>query len=297
MRSSPIWMPGSGSRPKAADYTTTGNIALVDLADAIAARVYTNTIGNANTALKSGSLGASSTWIVNLAFSHSFVLNQTYPEMGVVVSTGTTTSDTAYALCTYGNASAARSIAQVRFHPAVGGARLAVNGQYTSQFGDSVLQFRLLNDGTNLHYQVCYDPLGYFWTDHFCEASPSSLAYYGFFLGEDYNVSGSAWCQGLVYRNDLTALTVAQKSITGATNASPIVCTVADTSDIKTGDLVAVHGVGGNTNANSGTGIAATGTNNFAWPIQVLSGTTFSLIGSSGNAGYTSGGTATLVGR
>lgn len=68
--------------------------------------------------------------------------------------------------------------------------------------------------------------------------------------------------------------------ITAATNATPIVVTTAGTHGYTTGDSVKVVEVLGNTNAN-GTRV-----------ITVLSSTTFSLDGSTGNSTYTGGGYA-----
>ena len=73
----------------------------------------------------------------------------------------------------------------------------------------------------------------------------------------------------------------ATKSITGATNASPIAITCT-AHGYSTGDTVVITGVGGNTNANGTWEITVTGTN------------TFTLDGSAGNANFTSGGTARL---
>lgn len=65
--------------------------------------------------------------------------------------------------------------------------------------------------------------------------------------------------------------------ITGATNASPIVITSAN-HGLKTGNRVTISGVGGNTAANGD------------FTVTRISDNTFSLDGSTGNAGYTSGG-------
>lgn len=78
---------------------------------------------------------------------------------------------------------------------------------------------------------------------------------------------------------DLTRRTDVTGTVTGATNASPIVITTAVPHGIVTGDQVVVSGVTGNTAAN-GTFI-----------ITSLSATTFELNGSSGNGAYISGGT------
>ena len=71
-------------------------------------------------------------------------------------------------------------------------------------------------------------------------------------------------------------------TVTGATNASPIVITTSATHGFRTGDVVTNATIGGNTNANG----------NFF--VTYLTTTTFSLDGSSGNAAYTSGGTSKL---
>lgn len=65
--------------------------------------------------------------------------------------------------------------------------------------------------------------------------------------------------------------------VTAATNAAPIVLTTA-THGLTTNDRVMVGGVLGNTNANG------------IWQVTNVTGTTFSLQGSTGNAAYTSGG-------
>lgn len=70
------------------------------------------------------------------------------------------------------------------------------------------------------------------------------------------------------------------KTITGATNASPIVVTSAD-HGFTTGHSLVVADITGNTAANG------------TWYIEALSDDTFSLLGSEGNADYVSGGTAT----
>lgn len=72
-------------------------------------------------------------------------------------------------------------------------------------------------------------------------------------------------------------------SITGATNASPIVITSAS-HGLTTGDRVTITGVGGNTAANG------------TWIITRLDANTFSLNGSTGNGSYTSGGTWNVTG-
>jgi hypothetical protein len=71
-------------------------------------------------------------------------------------------------------------------------------------------------------------------------------------------------------------------TITGATNAGPIVIT-ATAHGFSNEDAVFISGVTGNTAANG------------AWFITYLTTNTFSLIGSQGNGAYVSGGTASRV--
>lgn len=71
---------------------------------------------------------------------------------------------------------------------------------------------------------------------------------------------------------------VSNLGVTGATNASPIVVTTASAHGLASGDFATISGVIGNTSANG------------TWNITVLSPTTFSLNGSSGNAAYVGGG-------
>jgi hypothetical protein len=84
--------------------------------------------------------------------------------------------------------------------------------------------------------------------------------------------------------DDLPALS---GSITGATNATPIVITSAN-HGLATNQLVVISGVGGNTAANNTAG-------NQAWVITKIDANTFSLNNSAGNGAYTSGGSWLLA--
>src|ERR1035437_7897088 len=68
-------------------------------------------------------------------------------------------------------------------------------------------------------------------------------------------------------------------TVSGATNATPIVITTTANHNIVTGNTVSIASVSGNTAANG------------AWTVTVVSPTTFSLNTSVGNGVYTSGGT------
>ena len=76
--------------------------------------------------------------------------------------------------------------------------------------------------------------------------------------------------------------THASQVITAASNASPIVLTIAG-HGYATGDQVQVESVAGNTAANG------------LWFVTLVDANTFSLNGSAGNAAYTSGGSSTII--
>lgn len=68
-------------------------------------------------------------------------------------------------------------------------------------------------------------------------------------------------------------------TVTGATWATPIVVTTSAAHGLNNNDYVTISGVLGNTAANG------------TWQITAAAGVTFTLVGSAGNAAYTSGGT------
>ncbi len=73
-------------------------------------------------------------------------------------------------------------------------------------------------------------------------------------------------------------------TITGATNASPIVITTSLAHGLVTGQRVFIQGVTGNTAANG-----------YSQPITVLTATTFQLNGSTGNGAFVAGGTVQVL--
>lgn len=83
--------------------------------------------------------------------------------------------------------------------------------------------------------------------------------------------------------HDATASSLVSLSVTGASNASPIVITAAS-HGLQTGMRVTISGVGGNTAANG------------TFTITKVSSNTFSLDGSTGNGAYTAGGTVKRTG-
>jgi hypothetical protein len=87
-----------------------------------------------------------------------------------------------------------------------------------------------------------------------------------------------------IMTNGTGSLALAESgSVTGATNASPIVITSAS-HGLSTGTRVTVASVGGNTAANG------------TFTVTRVDANTFSLDGSTGNGSYTSGGTWNTTG-
>jgi len=78
--------------------------------------------------------------------------------------------------------------------------------------------------------------------------------------------------------NVLTQRTDISDTVTGATNATPIVITTSSANGLVSGDEVVVSGVTGNTGANG------------TWLIIAVSASSFSVVGSVGNGVYAGGG-------
>jgi len=114
-------------------------------------------------------------------------------------------------------------------------------------------------------------------TEYFANETSNT---YGPFAVGTFHVANPTSSAG--YSN-VEALTIGPKNIvggtvTGASNTGPIVITTASPHGLSGSEVVKIAGVLGNTAANG------------TWTITVLSGTTFSLDGSSGNAAYAGGG-------
>lgn len=283
-------------------YTKSTNTVLQQYADAIRASLLVDTVSKTETALIAGTLTSTATWIVNFVGLSSSIQNRQYSGVGPCVTTGTNNGvSTGKGLSYFTGISATGGYGWHQEAFTVAGARSAANAETGTQ-NVGLVRARLLADGTNLHYQISQQGGGF--TDIYCEATPASLTHYGFYIGNGFS-SGNGWCQAIVLRNDLTALEVPQQTITNVTKANPAVATVADTSKMKDGDLVAVHGVTGTGNfaalVNSGTTTTTINTAaSVAWLIQVVNATTFKLLGcdTSGSTGvYSANGTATVINR
>lgn len=276
--------------PASGNYTVTGSLSLTYFADSIRALATTNTAG-CYTALTAGTLTQTSQWYVSLSGSYLPYSNVAYPQIGVCVSTGTTTSATAYALAidVYGGSGSNLPYCLVNtFHPSETRLTdpLAEQMQAFTWFNSNLFNFRLLNDGTNLHYQVSIDNFN--WTDVFSSSTPSSLTDYGFYLGSD----GGSYAYGManIYSNVLG--TPSTYTVTAATNASPSVVTIGSHS-ILPGDVVAIHGMLGNTGPNTSNGTGSLAGGNLVTAVTSTTITTTA----NGNGAWTSGGVVTVLSR
>lgn len=111
----------------------------------------------------------------------------------------------------------------------------------------------------------------------------TSASTYGAFDAGGYHVAQPDAPGSPTYSN-AAGLTIAPSSTAGtaisnATNATPIAVTTSGSHALTTGDTVFIAGVLGNLAANG------------AFTVVVTSGTVFTLVGSAGSGGWTSGGT------
>lgn len=119
--------------------------------------------------------------------------------------------------------------------------------------------------------------------DNFLKSNQSLGGFDGYF----FHINSYDWIRATAPINPPSALTgfavergiTSVASVSGATNATPIVVTTSGAHGLATDALVTINGVQGNITANG------------TFPITVLSPTTFSLNGSQGTAAYTTGGT------
>lgn len=93
------------------------------------------------------------------------------------------------------------------------------------------------------------------------------------------------WAGSRLYFSQVESNNLGTLTVSGASNATPIVITTSAAHGLTTGNQVSISGVGGNTAANGD------------WVVTVLTSTTFSLDGSVSNGAYTTGGTVTKLGR
>lgn len=279
--------------PSLASYTLVGKLGAAQYADCIRASVYDQSANIASCALAAGSLGSSSTWVVTLAAS--FLAPATsYPGLGLCVANGTTsgTSDL-WAVGVYVNGSS--SLTMRAQEAIVGGAIVGstlsdLTVVPAAQIGNgNCMHFRLLADGVNLHFQYG-DGVSFF--DLYTMATPSGLTDYGFVIGQ--GPSTNARCMATVFSNTLGALTIPQSTVSNVAAGTPGVVTTSAAHGLVSGDWVAIHGVGGSSGANTGTG---TNWASGAASVHVTSATTFELTGLTVTGTYTSGGVVTLISR
>jgi hypothetical protein len=280
--------------PTAASYTVIGDVTLYDTVSAygygVRAGLFTNSNSIGNVALKASSAISSTTiWAVTLTCS-VHVPPISFPEIGVLVADGNVDNSNGYTLAAWSQAGGLGL--HVENIKTGAHARVSNNNEVAGTFemsqlftGDGVMHFRILSDGTNLHYQTSTE--GFHWNDWYTAATPAGLGYFGFQLGNDFT-SSNAYCEAMIYDNQVTI--PSSWSITNATNANPIVVTTSTANTLQDGDLVAIHGVTGNTNANTGTG---NNWNSGTYQVHPTSSTQFQLVGVSGNGTF--GGSPTVV--
>lgn len=236
-------------------------------------------------------LGNTSVWSVTAFFDYDeYYQAKTGNHFGICVTTGTTSANTGVSYeIQQGGGGWALGLNTIT--PSAG--RLSITAGLAPQsymFGRD-FGMRLLNDGALLLAQFSLNG-GATWQNSYATTAPSGLTNFGWCTG---SLAGDAETYTSVLLKQLSAKTsgITQMTVTGATgNGVTIVLSGTVPASWRTGDQVTVHGMLGNTGGNSGSGVTSAA----PWVIQVGSGTV-TLLGSTGNGTWTSGGVVTLIGR
>jgi hypothetical protein len=279
--------------PLASSYTIAGTVGVLQRGDSFLA-MCPDGGGNGNMGLQSQTLSTSTFWMVTLVAQWAPYFTHTqYPDFGLCVSTGTTTSDTAYCLSSWLNNGTPGMHNQTE-HPGAG--RITLGYEQSAVFnqfagGNGLNWFRFLMDGTDLHEQ--WSNNGIVWSDYETIAAPSSLLYYGWTMGSPGGGNGQSFA--VIYENNYsTSPNVTSATVsTCTTSGNPTTITTQAAHNFISGDTVAIHGSTGNTAINTGTGNDLSG----GWGIKVTGSTTFQ-VSATGNGSCTSGnGTIVMLSR
>lgn len=280
--------------PLASAYTAAGSVAAYQIGDTVR---MINTLDNTpGCMLATGSLPQSSPWVVTLCATPIFTLSATFPDIAVVVANGVTSgSSQAWGVAMYSSAGPGAHGFNSVIGTATRNSLYYENGTSAVLVGGTGrLNFRLLNDGTGMYFQYSSD--GFHYHPAYCLATPSGLTNYGVWLGLEGQATGSSWMQALVYENNLTTLTIGQQTVTACTgNAVPVKVTIASTTGFQVGDRVSVHGMVGNTAANSSTNSGTV--TSFSVIITTINSSTQMTLNVTGNGTWSSGGVITLLSR
>jgi len=249
-------------------------------------------------ALVSGTFNTTSAWWVNLVASANWTDSTNYSPSICLCLTNGTTSGTSTGRMVYTFMNPAHTIGwevdsftigQTTSTSSVCSPNSGVNGWPGLIFGDGKFRARILSDGTYVHYQESGD--NFYWIDFCSETPPNNFTQYGFFIGQTQGESPN-FAQALVYEN--ASGTPTQYSVSNVTISGTTFTATIGSNTIVPGDVVAVHGVNGNSGVNSPSGGVALGG---GWAVLSETSTTITCQASSVGGSYTSGGTVTLLSR
>ncbi len=266
-------------------WTAVGTIGLVQNGSSILAMTGDNTKPHHFLQAIPAGVTASGPWKISIAGLPSFVRFNTYPEFGICVSNGVTAASSTGLFCgfyqfnsnvfSYG---AWKEVLNTQTRPAI-------------YFGDNGIlpdygpfYFRIIHDGTNIHYQHSFTKGSYYYTYFSNTAATVALSFthYGLSIGA---VNGAGYTTANV--TGLSMVPISQPTITNVTFASSrYTVTTSGSHGLYTGDSVSILGVTGTGTSPNGTylnTVVSTGANTFTVP-----GASFT---------YTSGGTVTLLSR
>jgi len=226
--------------------------------------------------------GFASGWVVDMA-GRPLPVSGASPEVGAAVTTGLVSGTSiSYFMSAYtSNASGTGVIAG---SCPLGTQTRTILASTTSsiQFGSNTpaVYARLLNDGTNLFWQMSGD--GEFWRSVFSEALPGSITNYGVDVTTN---SGSGLSGALITRTRIRApTTISVSNATG--NGTIVTITTSAAHNLTNGFNVSVRGI------SVSAGAAPNATVDGTSVITVTGTTTFTFVNSN-TFTYSSGGTVT----
>jgi len=278
----------------ASSYTSVGNLALYQEADAIRA-VNTLQNGNPGVGLVAGTLSQTGIWQVSLHFLPLQNIGAQFPEIALVVSTGTTGgSSTTYNIGLYSSPSPGIHTTQDVLATTTRNTTYNEISQSLAFIGSAGGgYFRILNDSSTMHFQSSQD--GQLYQTVFGISSPSGLTNYGFWIGNENNNASNGWMQAIILEQSLQNPT--GDAVTGSTGngVTPMVINIANTSRYTVGDQVGIHGMTGNTGCNTGTGGGIQGTGKTV--TAVVANTSIAIAECTGTGTWVSGGTVVNLSR
>ncbi len=266
------------------NWTAVGQLGLYQRGDSILGlATATSNNGAATAGLQAipGSFISANAWVVTCFGFLATQAGSRYPMFGAAVTNGLVGgTSTMYYMVRYGSSNG--WIAGSITLNATGGRsvynQLGDNDQDFVFFG---LNTRLLNDGTNLYFQISAD--GMFWRNVNTQSLPGGLTDYGFFIGTDGGDGANGLSGALVEKAHISApITALVSNVT--TNGTVFTVTTSTAHGLPNGGSFSIFGL-------NGTGVNPNGA--YLDAGLVVTSTTSFTVPYTSSFTYTSGGTVT----